>query len=189
MSLAWTDVETRLGTFTVVAHDGHVVRIRLPDSQEDPLAGIQRWIPDEVPREDPSDPVLQVAAHQVQEYAQGRRRSFDLPLKPLGTPFQQDVWEELARIPYGETRSYADLAAAIGRPGAARAVGQANARNPLPIVQPCHRVLNADGALGGWMGGVADEGSLKAKLLAMEAGPSDGLRPVGPPVAAGLEPR
>ena len=94
----------------------------------------------------------------------GERRSFDLPLAPAGTPFQRAVWAELRRIPYGETRSYAQIAAGIGKPGAARAVGQANHRNPLPVFIPCHRVIGASGKLSGYGGGL----ELKQKLLELE---------------------
>lgn len=89
---------------------------------------------------------------ELREYFAGTRRDFSLPLRAEGTPFQREVWEALRRIPCGETRSYAELARELGRPGAARAVGQANGRNPLPIVVPCHRVLAADGGIGGYMG-------------------------------------
>lgn len=184
MSLNWTTVDTRLGTFTVVAHDGAIVKIQLPGSDDDWQPQVARWFPDEVPAQ-VDDPVLDAAVHQIQEYADGRRVAFDLPTKQMGTDFQKAVWDALTRIPYGETRSYADLATAIGKPGAARAIGQANARNPLPIVQPCHRVLNADGGLGGWMGASADDTSLKRTLLDME-GPADGLRRVGPSLSQGL---
>ncbi len=185
MSLTWTAVPTRLGTFTVVVHNGHVVKIQLPGSDDDWRPQVARWFPDEDAVQG-EDPVLAVARHQIEEYADGRRRSFDLPMKPMGTPFQQDVWAALSTIPYGETRSYADLAAMVGKPGAARAVGQANARNPIPLVQPCHRILQADGSLGGWMGATADDASLKRALLDLEAGPADGLRPMGPSIAQGL---
>lgn len=178
MSLRWIDVETPLGTFTVVAHDGHIVKLQLPGSHADWRAEAARWFPDEAPAQ-MEDPVLEAARQQIQEYAEGHRQHFDLPLKPMGSPFQDAVWGALRAIPYGQTRSYGELAVAIGRPGAARAVGQANARNPLPLLQPCHRVLDADGGLGGWMGATADDTSLKAALLRLEQGPTDGLRPIG----------
>ena len=92
---------------------------------------------------------------------------FDLPLDIYGTPFQQSVWTLLQDIPYGETRSYAQIAAALGRPKAVRAVGQANGANPLPIIIPCHRVIQTDGSLGGYGGGLA----IKRALLALETGP------------------
>ena len=104
------------------------------------------------------------AARQLEEYFAGARRAFDLPLAAEGNPFQQRVWRELCRIPFGETRTYGQLAGRIDRPGAARAVGSANARNPLPIVVPCHRVIGADGRLTGYYGGLR----LKAFLLELE---------------------
>ena len=99
-------------------------------------------------------PVLQAAEAQLREYFAGERRAFDLPLAPRGTPFQLQVWHELARIPFGATISYAQLAQRIGKPSAMRAVGAANGRNPLPIVLPCHRVIGADGSLTGFGGGL-----------------------------------
>lgn len=98
--------------------------------------------------------VLRKAARQLFEYFSGRRRAFDLPLSPAGTEFQRMVWTMLATIPYGETISYAQLAARVGKPTAIRAVGAANGRNPLPIVLPCHRVVGADGSLTGFGGGL-----------------------------------
>jgi methylated-DNA-[protein]-cysteine S-methyltransferase len=94
------------------------------------------------------------AGRQLAEYLAGRRRVFDLRLRPLGTAFQRHVWAELAEIPWGQTRSYGQQAARIGRPAAARAVGRANGRNPLSIVLPCHRVVGADGSLTGFGGGL-----------------------------------
>jgi methylated-DNA-[protein]-cysteine S-methyltransferase len=108
---------------------------------------------------------------QIDAYFAGRLHDFDLPLDAEGNPFQQRVWRTLLKIPYGQTWSYGQLADRIGRPGAARAVGSANARNPLPIVVPCHRVIGADGKLTGYYGGV----HLKAFLLKLEgAGPAQG---------------
>ena len=98
------------------------------------------------------------------EYLEGRRTAFDLPLDLRGTEFQLRVWAALRGIPYGETRSYREVARALQRPRAVRAVGSANGANPLPLVIPCHRVVASDGKLGGYGGGLA----LKAKLLAME---------------------
>ena len=94
------------------------------------------------------------AAQQLAEYFDGKRRAFDLPLQPAATPFQALVLKALQRVPYGETRSYGELARAIGRPKAARAVGAANGNNPLPIVIPCHRVVGSNGALTGFGGGL-----------------------------------
>ena len=98
--------------------------------------------------------LLRQAARQLDEYFAGERRTFDLGLKPSGTPFQLEVLDALATIPYGETRSYGEVAAQIGRHKAVRAVGAANGRNPLPIVLPCHRVIGADGSLTGFGGGL-----------------------------------
>jgi methylated-DNA-[protein]-cysteine S-methyltransferase len=91
---------------------------------------------------------------QLREYFQGKRTAFDLKLHPKGTPFQKAVWKALAAIPYGETRSYGEIAKAVGNPAAVRAVGLANGRNPLPIVVPCHRVIGANGHLVGYGGGL-----------------------------------
>lgn len=100
------------------------------------------------------DPLLEETQSQLMEYFAGERRAFDLPLAPEGTDFRRRVWQALLEIPYGETRSYGEIAAAIGQPGAARAVGMANNRNPISIVIPCHRVVGADGALVGYGGGL-----------------------------------
>ena len=107
---------------------------------------------------------FEAAIAQLEEYFAGRRRSFDLPLAPEGTPFQRIVWQALTRIPYGETTSYGELARRIGKPLASRAVGLANGANPLPIVVPCHRVIGANGSLTGFGGGLP----IKRKLLALE---------------------
>ena len=107
----------------------------------------------EAPREEPS-PLLLEAERQLGEYFSGVRREFDLPLEPAGTEFQQTVWRELRRIPYGETVSYGQLAARIGKPRACRAVGGANNRNPIAIILPCHRVVGSGGDLTGYAGGL-----------------------------------
>lgn len=101
---------------------------------------------------------------QLEEYFAGERRAFDLPLAPKGTAFQQKVWRALTEIPYGETRTYGEIAAAIGNPKAARAVGMANNKNPIGILIPCHRVIGADGKLVGYAGGMEK----KAFLLELE---------------------
>lgn len=102
--------------------------------------------------------------NQLEEYFAGERRAFDLPLAPKGTAFQQKVWRALTEIPYGETRTYGEIAAAIGNPKAARAVGMANNKNPIGILIPCHRVIGADGKLVGYAGGMEK----KAFLLELE---------------------
>ena len=105
------------------------------------------------------------ARRQLLEYFGGKRTEFDLPLDLfIGTKFQQQVWRGLCRIPFGETRSYRWLAGQVKRPGASRAVGQANGRNPIPVIVPCHRIIYADGTIGGYTGGLR----IKRKLLAIE---------------------
>jgi methylated-DNA-[protein]-cysteine S-methyltransferase len=105
------------------------------------------------------------ALAQLREYFAGRRKEFDLPLDPAGTPFQQSVWRRLRDIPYGQTISYGELARRVGNPNASRAVGAANGHNPIPIVIPCHRVIGANGSLTGFGGGLP----IKKKLLALES--------------------
>ena len=107
-------------------------------------------------------PLLEEAARQLQEYFAGCRREFSLPLAPRGTEFQRQVWHALEGIPYGETRTYGEIARAIGKSKACRAVGMANHRNPLSILVPCHRVVGADGSLTGYGGG------LEAKQFLLE---------------------
>ena len=102
--------------------------------------------------------------NQLEEYFAGKRKTFDLPLAPKGTEFQQKVWSALQDIPYGQTVSYGDIAHAVGRPKACRAVGQANHVNPISIIVPCHRVMGADGSLTGYAGGV----DKKMALLTLE---------------------
>ena len=103
---------------------------------------------------------------QLGSYFDGQLTSFDLPLDPMGTPFQRDVWSALLSIPYGATCSYSDIARAVGRPKAFRAVGAANGANPLPIVVPCHRVIGSNGSLTGFGGGM----QVKQRLLELESG-------------------
>lgn len=112
-----------------------------------------------------NDAMFAEARAQLDAYFAGQRRDFDLPLAPAGTPFQQGVWRALQAIPYGLTESYGALARRVGKPQAARAVGLANGRNPIPIIIPCHRVIGADGSLTGYGGGLAR----KRWLLAHEA--------------------
>ena len=115
--------------------------------------------------DNPELPLLKQCAQQLQEYFAGERRQFDLPLAPDGTPFQRSVWQALCQIPYGETRSYGEIAAQVGNPKAARAVGMANNRNPIPILIPCHRVIGASGKLIGYAGGLG----VKETLLCLES--------------------
>lgn len=137
-------VDTPLGPVTLQARGGSLCRLQLPGSPDaDPGS------PDPHPG---NDAAITKAAEQIAEYFAGERTAFELDLAPAaGTPFQHRVWQELQAIPHGAIRTYAQVAASVGRPGAARAVGQANRINPLPIVVPCHRVVASDG-LGGYQG-------------------------------------
>jgi methylated-DNA-[protein]-cysteine S-methyltransferase len=145
-----------LGTLRLVASREALLAIFWPQQEAAPSSAVVR-LPDS--GEAAAHPVLARTMAQLTEYFAGRRQRFDLPLAPVGTPFQRAVWRELAAIPYGETRSYGDLAralaAASGHRTAARAVGAANGRNPLSIVLPCHRVIGSDGSLTGYAGGLA----------------------------------
>jgi len=114
------------------------------------------------PLERPS--VLQETIQQLEEYFAGQRSAFELPLRPAGTPFQQTVWRALQTIPYGSTISYRELARRVGKPRAYRAVGNANGKNPIPIIIPCHRVIQSSGALGGYSSGL----HIKQFLLELE---------------------
>ncbi|WP_264193802.1 methylated-DNA--[protein]-cysteine S-methyltransferase [Methylobacillus caricis] len=134
------------------------------------LAGVL-WVPDKAGRvrldplrEDRDNPVLIDAQGQLQAYFAGKRTGFELSLEFNGTPFQKMVWHALLTIPYGETRTYRDIAIQIGHPAAMRAVGAANGRNPISIIAPCHRVIGASGALTGFAGGL----QVKQQLLSLE---------------------
>ena len=135
------------------------------ESDGDVLIGI--WLPPQskTSRRDGHDapPVLKETVTQLEEYFTGERTEFDVPMELDGTPFQQDVWRQLSRIPYGQTISYGELARRVGRPKGPRAVGQANGKNPIPIIVPCHRVLASHG-IGGYGGGLP----MKRTLLAVE---------------------
>lgn len=119
------------------------------------------------PVEDGGHPVLDQAGAQLDAYFQGRLQVFDLPLDFRGTDFQRSVWQALLDIPFGETRSYGEIARSLGRPGASRAVGAANGRNPISIIAPCHRVIGGSGGLTGFAGGL----EAKAWLLRLEGHP------------------
>jgi methylated-DNA-[protein]-cysteine S-methyltransferase len=120
-----------------------------------------------VPVDAAPEGILADTVRQLEEYFAGSRREFALELAPQGTPFQLAVWDALLAIPYGATASYADIARAVGRPNAVRAVGQANGRNPLAIVVPCHRIIGSDHSLTGYGGGI----DRKRFLLALEGAP------------------
>ena len=148
-------ITTPVGTLQLLSEAGYLVRIAFPGEHHT------------VPENDDSDPVLVACASQLGEYFSGKRQEFYIPLAPIGTEFQQEVWSELKSIPFGELRSYGEIAREIGRPKAVRAVGAANGRNPLPIVVPCHRVIGSDGSLTGFAGGL----TMKKQLLTLEGAP------------------
>ncbi len=154
--ISTTVVESPVGPLTVAASDDGL-RAILWSGDEFPVP-----LGDTVADDD--HPVLVAARRQLEEYFDGDRTTFDLPLDPVGTPFQLEAWTALRTIPYGETVSYGEQAEQMGDKRKARAVGAANGRNPLPIVVPCHRVVGANGALTGFAGGV----DTKAWLLAHE---------------------
>ena len=157
-------IDSPLGTLLALAESGRadadpgaepeaLVGLHFRDSPHapTPLAG---W------REAPERPVLRAVRRQLAEYFDGRRRSFDLPLRTVGTPFQRRVWAALRDIPWGGTTSYGVMAGRLGQHGAARAVGAANSRNPISIIVPCHRAIGADGRLTGYAGGLGRKRAL-----------------------------
>ncbi len=149
----WTEHDTPLGRVMLAAReDGALARLRVGERFDAPA----EWRRHDAP--------FSEAKRQLDAYFAGQLERFDLPLAPEGTAFQQRCWQVLTEIPFGETISYGEQARRVGRPGAARAVGQANGANPLPIIIPCHRVVAADGGLGGYTGGL----SIKRRLLVLE---------------------
>ncbi|NBU24338.1 MAG: methylated-DNA--[protein]-cysteine S-methyltransferase [Gammaproteobacteria bacterium] len=153
----FTHIDTPLGPLLAAGRDGALFMLEFGSRGRAPRAA-PGWI------ERPAAPLLRAARRQLDGYFAGRRRDFDLPLCPEGTPFQQLAWQALRQIPYGETRSYGQQAALLGRPRAARAVGAANGRNPIVIMIPCHRVIGSGGALTGFAAGL----DRKARLLRLE---------------------
>lgn len=147
-----------IGRLMLEEEDGALVRVAF--EREIP-AGIEEQA-EELPLQ--AKEVLEKAERQLDEYFAGERKVFNLPLAPKGTEFQKKVWAALCDIPYGETRSYGEIAAAVGNPKASRAVGMANHRNPISIIVPCHRVIGADGRLVGFGGGLW----IKERLLKLE---------------------
>ena len=142
--------QTPVGELSIVCEGDYIVKVILSET----FHNVERK----------ETPLIQKAYQQLLEYFEGKRKHFDLPLKPKGTPFQQTVWDALCQIPYGKTKSYKDIAEMIGNPKACRAVGMANNRNPIIIMIPCHRVIGASGALVGYAHGV----EIKKQLLVLE---------------------
>ena len=141
-------VNTKIASFAVTIRDGAVVRIGLNERAD----------------RNTESPLERRVSAELQEYAAGERRDFTFPIAPEGTLFDRSVWTMVSDIPYGETKTYGEIASALGKPGAARAVGTANGRNPVPPVIPCHRVVAVGGKLGGYGGGL----ELKRRLLDLE---------------------
>ncbi|NYT42514.1 methylated-DNA--[protein]-cysteine S-methyltransferase [Sphingomonas sp. R-74633] len=159
MTLSTKTMSSPVGELTLVASDRGVVAILWENDSPDRVR-----LGDLA--EDGDHPVLLAAEAQLGEYFAGTRTRFDLPLDFRGTDFQKSVWAQLLVIPFGETRSYSEIAMKLGRPTASRAVGAANGRNPISIVAPCHRVIGSTGKLTGFAGGL----EAKAYLLGLERG-------------------
>ena len=157
MTLSTKTISSPVGELTLAASDRGIVAILWENDSPDRVRLGET-------AEDAGHPVLAQAEAQLSEYFAGARTRFELPLDFRGTDFQKSVWAELLAIPFGETRSYGEIAAKLGRPAASRAVGAANGRNPISIVAPCHRVIGSTGKLTGFAGGL----EAKAYLLGLE---------------------
>ncbi len=155
MPIFYTQLGSPIGTLLLVSEDSRLSQITFAKDGR-PAVPKTEW------QEDAA--ALSETIRQLRAYFAGQLETFDLPLAPEGTPFQQKVWGELLKIPYGNTTSYGELAKRIGNPQASRAVGLANGSNPIPIVIPCHRVIGSNGKLTGYGGGLP----IKEKLLALE---------------------
>jgi methylated-DNA-[protein]-cysteine S-methyltransferase len=158
MTLFYKETESPVGKLKLIANPNALVAVLSEYERADRIKlGAARL--------NPQHPILLEAERQLKEYFSGERTEFNLPLEPNGSAFQKKVWRALGEIPFGQTRSYSELAKAVGSAKACRAVGAANGRNPLAIVVPCHRVIGSDGSLTGYAGGL----EVKAALLALEA--------------------
>ncbi|MGE6631130.1 methylated-DNA--[protein]-cysteine S-methyltransferase [Bacillus sp. NPDC077027] len=157
----YTVFNAPIGDLYIVEHEGNITHVFLDDDHFSQQLSQAEMIAEETP-------LLIEAKKQLKEYFAGQRKTFSLPLKQSGTIFQEQVWEALASIPYGQSRSYVDIARAIGNPKAVRAIGQANRRNALPVFIPCHRVIGKDRSLTGYAGTRTDT---KAILLDLEGIP------------------
>jgi AraC family transcriptional regulator of adaptative response/methylated-DNA-[protein]-cysteine methyltransferase len=161
-----TSLDSPLGSLLAGANDEGICLLEFAEKsrQEVQLAALRRQFGESI--EPGRHELTDQLAEELAEYFGGARREFTVPLVLTGTPFQRRVWQQLRAIPYGETRSYADVACAVGSPSAVRAVGAANGQNRIAIVIPCHRVINKGGALGGYGGGL----DRKQFLLDLERG-------------------
>ena len=165
MDYLFKTVGSPVGKLTLVALDSELTAILW----ENERPGRVRLGP---MREDKTSAALCLAEDQLGEYFSGKRQRFDMRMRFVGTEFQKKVWEALRDIPYGETRTYAEIAARVGQPTAVRAVGAANGRNPISIIAPCHRVIGSSGQLTGFAGGMA----AKEALLSLEGASWDRVR-------------
>jgi methylated-DNA-[protein]-cysteine S-methyltransferase len=157
------EIESPAGPLAfAVDEDGALMRLHFVESDYGPV--MEAELEDEGYTVETVESRTAGVRKELAEYISGRRKTFDVPLAFVGSVWQEAVWMELTRIPFGETRSYGEIADNLGRPGAARAVGRANASNVLPVVVPCHRVIASDGTLGGFNGGL----HLKERLLEHE---------------------
>ncbi|MEA4815920.1 MAG: methylated-DNA--[protein]-cysteine S-methyltransferase [Lachnospiraceae bacterium] len=143
----------RLGKIGISEENGNITNIFLADSYDPSLGYIEK-----------ETEIIKKTSAQLNEYFEGKRKSFDLPLSPNGTPFEKKVWNALLEIPYGKTKSYKEIAQKIGNPKACRAVGNANGKNHIAIIIPCHRVIASNGGLGGYSSGL----EYKKALLEIE---------------------
>ena len=157
MSLTCKVIQSPVGKLKLVASDEGLVAI-LWEKDSPRRVRLSELVPDD------QHPVLMKTERQLGEYFAGKRKTFSVPLDMRGTPFQKNVWEALLAIPFGETRSYGQLATQLGNPRATRAVGAANGRNPISIIVPCHRVIGSSGKLTGFAGGL----ETKERLLRLE---------------------
>jgi len=153
--------DTPFGLVKIISDGEAITSLKRVIVESEPLRPLS--MTDAKGKENPND-LVHKAKKQLDEYFAGKRRVFDIPLRPNGTVFQQSVWNALEEIPYGETRSYKQVAEMIGNPKACRAVGMANNKNPIWIMIPCHRVIGADGSLTGYGGGL----DMKKRLLELE---------------------
>ena len=161
----WTTTQPARGlTLHIAAIEGGLCQLGMRMNDASFLAELRRRYPDIEWKRNEGHPLLEDAAGQLKEDFEGRLREFQLPLIMDGTPFQQRAWQALRTIPYGETRSYAQMARQIGAPKAFRAVGAANGQNPIAIIVPCHRVIASNGSLCGFGGGL----DFKQMLLELE---------------------
>ncbi len=137
-------IHTKIGNIQIIEEESQIIEIKINAKLEEKAM-------------EKNTPNLEKTAKQLIEYLEGNRKKFDVPFNPKGTKFMQQVWTALQEIPYGEVRSYGEIAKRIGNPKSARAVGMANHRNPIPIIIPCHRVIEANGKLGGYALGIENK--------------------------------